>query len=123
MTGLVSLDQLLHQRRDGGRTADDDLALGLGGGKVRAVLTDVAVVGSDGLAVLAQAVGDEINGHGVRRVAVGDDVERTGQNVAAVLDGLGGGLDAADGDSLDVIAQRAEADVADSGLIVGGRRS
>ena len=66
---------------------------------------------------------DEINGHGVRRVALGDDVERTGQNVAAVLDGLGGGFDAADGDSLDVIAQRAEADVADSGLIVGRLRS
>ena len=83
--GLVSLDQLLHQRRDGGRTADDDLALGLGGGKVRAVLTDVAVVGSDGLAVLAQAVGDEIDGHGVRRVAVSDDVERTGQNGVVLI--------------------------------------
>ena len=103
----------------GGRCAVDVVGLGRGGGYVRDGLTDVAVVGSDGLAVLAQAVGDEIDGHGVRRVAVSDDVERTGQNVAAVLDGLSGGLDAADGDSLDVIAQRAKADVTDSGLIVG----
>ena len=40
-------------------------------------------------------------------------------SIAAVLDGLGGGGHTADRDGLDGVVQRAEADVADGGLIVG----
>ena len=116
---LVGLDQLLHQRRDGGGAADGDLAGRLGGGEVRAILADVALIGGKRLTVLAQAVGDEVNGHGVGGFAVGHDVEGTGQGVAAVLDGLGGGGHTADRNGLDGVVQRAKTDVADSGLIVG----
>ena len=116
---LVGLDQLLHQRRDRGGAADGDLAGRLGGGEVRTVLTDVALIGGKRLTVLAQDIGDEVHGHGVGGIAVGNDVERTGQYIAAVLDGLGGGGHTADRDGLDGVVQRAEADVADGGLIVG----
>src|SRR5699024_1396608 len=117
--GLVGFDQLFHQRGDGGRTAHGDVAAGLGGGELGAFAADVAFLGGQGLAVGAHAVADEVNGHSVGGLTVGDDVERAGQGVRTVGDVVGSGFHAAHGHGLDAVVQRAQADVADGGLVVG----
>ena len=117
--GFVRFHELFHQGCHAGGAAHDDLAGGLGAGEGFALAADVALVGGKRLTVSAQAVGEEVHGNGVGGVAVGDEVERTGKGVAAVLDGVGTRLDAVHGDRLDGVVQRAKADVADGGGIVG----
>lgn len=115
---LVSLDQLLHDRRNRGGAADCDLAGGAVGyeGLCCVVDCDVLVVGDNGLTFLGEDEADEILGY-AGRLALGCDVERTGQLVGACLYVVYGRLSAVYLDSLYGIVQSAEGDVAD-GLLV-----
>ena len=88
-------------------------------GVISANIADVTFLGGQGLTVGAHAVSNEVHGNGVGSFAVRNDVERTSQGVSTILHGVSAGGNAFHGDSLDIIVQRTQADVADCGLIVG----
>ena len=116
--GLVRLDQLLHHRRHGGRTADDQLAFGaIARVSRRVVAADIAVLVDDGLALGAHDVGDEVLGKIALAVRLIGDVERARDFVAAVRDVLRRRLNAFPLHGLHGFVQRTEGDIADRLLV------